>query len=565
MSLFGSIQLASGSLRANDIALQVVGQNIANANTPGYIRESANFVPGPTQSDGALVSGTGVVVQSITQQIDKFLEGRLRSASSDQASSDTLKGTYTQLENILGGLNSGSNVTSALNQFFASISNVLNQPESASLRQLATLQGQSLAKSINDLAGQTSDLRTSVNDQVENLAPTINRLTSQIAQLNAKISQTTGGSQLPSDAVGLADQRNQAVGDLAKIVGGQVTTQLDGTVSVYVNGSYLVDEGTSRGVHVAHSTDRGQTISTIEINDINTPLDPASGQLNGLINSRDQVLGGFTDQLNAFAGTLANEFNKVYSGGQGLSAYSQATSLNAVADANVPLNQAGLDFTPTNGSFQITTKNQQTGASTTTDIPVALLGPAHNTTLNSLTAAIDRVGGLKAQVVGGKLSISATDANTQFTFGKDTSGTLAALGLNTFFTGSSAGNLGINAGVLKDPGKFAASTTGVGTDTTNAQALANFLTKPLLAQGGDTLQNIFTSITTTVTQSSANAKANADAADTLQTTLATQQQATSGVNLDEEAINMLAYQRAYQASAKFISTVNDLLNLLVQL
>ena len=115
MSLSSSIQMAAGALQANDIALQVVGQNIANANTPGYIRETVNFTPGPTQTDGALIQGTGVQVQSITQQVNNFLESQLHTANSNQASADTLKSTYTQLENIVGALNSGSNLSSAMN------------------------------------------------------------------------------------------------------------------------------------------------------------------------------------------------------------------------------------------------------------------------------------------------------------------------------------------------------------------------------------------------------------------------------------------------------------------
>src|SRR5271157_2333525 len=99
MSLSSSIQLASASLQANDIALQVVGQNIANANTPGYLRETVNFTPGPNQSQGGLILGTGVHVLSVTQQVDNFLEGQLRNANSSQSSADTLKSTYTQLEN----------------------------------------------------------------------------------------------------------------------------------------------------------------------------------------------------------------------------------------------------------------------------------------------------------------------------------------------------------------------------------------------------------------------------------------------------------------------------------
>src|SRR5436853_6801851 len=104
MSLFGSIQLAGNTLQAQQIGLQVVGQNIANANTPGYSREDVTLTSAPTQQLGNLLLGTGVQVEGITQKVDAFLEQRLRAASSDTASSQAQTDAYSQLESILGAL-----------------------------------------------------------------------------------------------------------------------------------------------------------------------------------------------------------------------------------------------------------------------------------------------------------------------------------------------------------------------------------------------------------------------------------------------------------------------------
>ncbi len=87
MSLFSSIQLANNALRAMQIGLQVTGQNIANANTPGYIREEVVFSPARTQRIGNLLLGLGVEVEGVIQKIDRFLENRLRLAGSDRAGS----------------------------------------------------------------------------------------------------------------------------------------------------------------------------------------------------------------------------------------------------------------------------------------------------------------------------------------------------------------------------------------------------------------------------------------------------------------------------------------------
>src|SRR5262245_33157395 len=136
MSLFGSLQLANNALRAQQVGLQVVGQNIANANTPGYIREEVNYVPAPTQRKGDLLLGLGVQVDSIQQKIDEFLAERLRGASSDRASAGSKEEVWLQLEGLLSELGD-TDLSTSLNDFFNSVNEVLNQPESASVRNLA--------------------------------------------------------------------------------------------------------------------------------------------------------------------------------------------------------------------------------------------------------------------------------------------------------------------------------------------------------------------------------------------------------------------------------------------
>ena len=151
MSLLSSIQMGNNALRANEIALQVVGQNVSNANTPGYLREEVNLIPAPTQKIGGLLLGTGVQVESITQQVDRFLQTRLQTALSDKASADTLRQTYSQLESIVGALDDTS-LNASLNSFFNSISQIMNQPQDASVRNLAVLQGDSLVQKITATA-----------------------------------------------------------------------------------------------------------------------------------------------------------------------------------------------------------------------------------------------------------------------------------------------------------------------------------------------------------------------------------------------------------------------------
>src|SRR5262245_1142833 len=172
MSLYSSLQIASNSLLVSQLGLQVTGNNIANANTPGYLRQQLNLAPMEPQRLGGLTIGLGVTVTGITQQIDKFLEQRLRSATSDVANGEAQEGVYAQLEAIIGELGD-TDLSTSLSKFFNSIHDILNQPESASVRNIAVLAGQTLAHDIGLLDDRVRGVRQQVNDQVTSAAADI--------------------------------------------------------------------------------------------------------------------------------------------------------------------------------------------------------------------------------------------------------------------------------------------------------------------------------------------------------------------------------------------------------
>ncbi len=566
MSLFSSLTLAANTLRVNQIALQVVGQNIANANTPGYIREEIELTPAPTQRYGGVLLGMGVQVSAVVQKIDYFLEERLRGAVSDQASTSTLENTYSELEAIIGELTE-NDLSTSMNNFFAAINEVLNQPEDVSVRNLAVLQGITLTQDIGRMSDRAQELRRDVNSRIENTAEDINRLLEEVRQLNVRIAETEGGTISKSDAVGLRDQRLAALENLASIMDVRVVEQPSGGVVVYRGGDYLVFEGMRREVEVVYGTDRGTTIADIHISDTDASLDPNSGELKGLLMARDDVLGNFLDNLDSFAETFIYEFNQLYTSGQGLNGFDEVTGEHAVDDVDLTLNEAGLHFTPVNGIFQVQVYNTKTKLSETTDVYVDLDGVGGNdTTLQDLCNTLNDIDGVKAEItLDRRLSIASRASDQQIAFSDDTSGVLAALGIATFFTGTSARDLGINEDVQEDPAKFAASKGGVGNDTDMAVELAAFGDRALESENGASIYVLYDRIVGGVTQGSTVAQADADGASVFEETLRAQRASISGVNLDEEAINMISYQFAFTASSKFISTLSELFDVLVSI
>jgi flagellar hook-associated protein 1 len=565
MSLFSSLQVANNSLLAAQLGLQVVGNNIANANTPGYIRQQINLHPAPPQTKGNLTLGMGVQVHSITQQVDRFLQERLRHASSDLANGEAQLSTYGQLEAIIAALGDSS-LSTSLTRFFNSIHDVLNQPESVSVRNIVTLQGETLSHDIRLLDSRVRNVRQEVNQQINTSAHEINSLLKKVAELNVRIVQIEGGSASKSDAVGLRDERGVVLQQLAELMDVRIEEQEFGDVLVFIGGEYLVSQGTYREVGVTQSTDRGLTVSEIRLKETDSPLQINSGKIAGLYTARDSILGGFVDQLDEFTRVLIQEFNKLYSSGQGLTGFASLVSEFPVDDIQAPLDQAGLPFTPVNGSFQVLVLNQQTGLTTTHDVIVDLNGLDEDTTLESLAARLNSIAGISASIDQRRhLHIASDSPTVSFSFANDTSGALAALGLNTFFSGSNAGNIGVNSVVRKDPAKFAASSAGIGEDSRNAERLGGLLSQGLASQNGTSLAVMYDRMTNDIAQGASVARSVTDGYRTFASALEGQHLAISGVSIDEEAIRMIAFQRVFQASARYIATISELLDILVKL
>lgn len=565
MSLFGSIQLANNALFAAQTGLQVTGNNIANAGTPGYMRQQMVTTPAPTQMVGNLPIGLGVQVKAIVQSADRFLNERLRGATSDLSQSQTQADTYVELESIIGEL-SDTDLSTSFNKFFASIQNVLNQPSDNTLRNLAAVQGGLLTDDIRRLSDRVSGLSNTVNTEVASMAGDINALLKEVATLNARITITEGGGLSASDAVGLRDQRETALSKLAEMISIRTVEQEDGSVTVFAGGDYLVSQGDYREVSVSYESKDAGAPTYLHIADFDSTLSVSSGKLAGLYAARDDIIKGFVGRLDNLSRTLTFEFNKLYSSGQGLRGYDELVSESAVADGGAPLDQAGLPYTPVNGSFQVLVKNTRTGATVRTDIPVNLNGLDDDITLDQLVTKLNSIEGISADVTSDRhLRIRSDAPELEFGFANDTSGLLASLGVNTFFSGTSSSDIGVNSVVRDDPSTFAASLGGFGEDADNAMILAEFGDRPLESQNNSSLIELYDSMINETTQASAVTQSVTDGFRTFQQTLESQQLGITGVSIDDEVVKMITYQRIYQASARFIAAIGELMDTLVNL
>jgi flagellar hook-associated protein 1 FlgK len=279
-------------------------------------------------------------------------------------------------------------------------------------------------------------------------------------------------------------------------------------------------------------------------------------------------IGDTVDNVDSVAGNLIFELNKIHASGQGLQGFSSVTSTANVNDPTVALNDpaSGLKFTPKNGSFVVHVKQKASGLETSTLVQVDLDGlNGNDTTLNSLAASIDGISGISATVNAGKLNVSADSNDVEVSFSQDSSGALAALGVNNFFSGSDARDIAVNATIKGQPGLLAAAKNGNTGDNQTALAIAGLESAKIGALNGASLKETYQGIVNGIAVNAATAKNNADATLSVQQTLESQRESLSGVSLDEEAINLMRQQRAFQAASRVVAAVDEMLKTLLSL
>ena len=564
MSLSSALSVASRSMEIFSAAIQVSGNNISNASTPGYIRENLGLTSSFPSKRGSLVFGNGVATTGIRQQIDRYLEQRLRTANGDLAAGKARETIFKQLESTLQTLDNTS-LSSEFGTLLNRIQDLVSQPESNATREIVVRQGTQFAGAVRDLRTRIDDIRAALGVKVNDLVSEANRLIDEIHDLNPKITALESAGLLQSDAGGLRNQRLAALSRLSEILPIHTVDQANGQVDVFLGSEHLVLVSSVHHLETVAVSDRGSAITNVRVAETNQPLTGIAGELNGIVYGRDNALGGFLDKLDQYIGATIFEFNKIHSSGQGLKGYDTITGGYAAADSTAALNAAGLPFTPEHGSFEIKVVNKTTGIATTRTINVNLNGIGTQTTLTSLAAAIGAVPNVTAAVTTDRRLSLTAGSGYELQFANDTSGVLASLGINTFFTGTDSSDIDVNALVAQDSRLFAAGQGAGPADGRNAAKLAELIDQPIEDLGGNSLNTFYDNMISSLAQASASESALTTGSEKYHESLSSQRAQYSGVSLDEEMVQLLKFQRSYQISARVITTVDEMFDTLLRL
>ena len=314
MSLNGIISSGLTAILTNSAALRVTSDNIANINTPGYVRRVAQQ---QTLAPGGVLSG--VQLSDVQRIVNDYLDKEVLSASGNSARYDVQSGIMDQLNAALGAPGDGNSVGSRLDAIYAVLGQASLDPSSLTSR-LGTLgQFDSLAQSISGLAGSVADLRANTDQQIAAVVSHANTLIQQIVQLNPQIQHAVVSGDTAS---GLLDQRDALVQQLSQVIGIRATTQSDGRMSISTtDGVQLV--GDNYGL-LTYQPGSGPSFKPLTVQTVNAvsgqPIGVAqtfdshvrSGQLRGLLDLRDGSLAALGAELGSLAQSVSLAFNAAH-------------------------------------------------------------------------------------------------------------------------------------------------------------------------------------------------------------------------------------------------------------
>lgn len=606
-------------------ALEVTSHNIANANTPGYSRQVAEFTTRAGFGSGNGFIGSGTQISTVKRIYDAMLGEQLRTSTTGLTRFDTIAGLAGRLDSLLADPNTGLN--EGLQSFFNAVQDLANDPASIPTRQALLGEAEGLAGRFRSLDTRLDEVENEVNGRIQLAVTDINRLAEAIADVNDKIALTAGIGQPPND---LLDERDRLVLKLGEQVSVTTAIQDDGAMNVFIGSGQSLVVGTNvRSLSVQGSEfDPTRAIVAYEGTAGSTPLDTSltGGTLGGLLEFRSSLLDPARQALGQTALAFADRFNEQHQSGMDLrgnlggdffsisdplSLYSSNNAGTGTAAATVADTTALtgadyiLDFDGANYTLTRADNNQPvtlTGSGTAADpfladgIAIEVAGaPAAGDRVLIRTAA-GLAGSIRTTVTDPQAVAMASPTRSAVDLGNTgdasitaarvvdrtdpnllTSAVIEFTGPATYsingagsFAWTDGAPIVINgtevsisgAPAVGDRFTIDANFGGSG-DNSNGLALAEIQSVGVLEGGTISVNENYGRLVSTVGATTRQVQANLDAQTVLVSNAQDEVLATSAVNLDEEAAKLVRYQQAYQAVARVVSVASTLFDTLI--
>ncbi|UCG46198.1 MAG: flagellar hook-associated protein FlgK [Phycisphaerales bacterium] len=643
-------------LRAAQRALDIIGNNIANAATEGYHRQRIELAPAYAHQQGEMLIGGGVKVEGVTRLIDHFLEQEMLRQTSllEQVGSEL--GVLQSVENTLGEFSSEEGgLNEAIDKFFGSLKALSLHPDGAIWQNQVVSDAESMVSRFRILGEFLVGLETQIRLEADNVTESINTLCGRIAELNGDIQRVEIGG---GSANNLRDQRDQLIADLSELVGVQVQSREYGVSDVTAAEIPVVADTSATELEVGFTLEGLMGISVAGSSNYITAVQ--GGKLGALLSLRNELIADLHGSLDSLASALVEQINEYHL--QGVGSEGSFTGLTGWAIAWDDL----ADFDPpvSDGKIYVRVTNTSTGEITRHEIDV----DASTGSLTGIAADISLIDGLTASVVSSKLSIwsdpdyefdflpcvlptptasNLTGAsppsvavsgiyegadNQTFTFSvsgtgavgngtlqlsvtnagaevvsvldigfgyaagdflevgngitvslglgdvvdgdtfevdafgdTDTSGVLSAVGINTLFSGKTASDIAVCPEIVAAPSRVATSLGPEMTDNANVIRMGALQDVALSGLNSLSCGEFYRRLVTDVGQQISLRKMRQENVEAMVQNLLTQRSERSGVDINEQAAELLVFEQMFQATAKYIGTLQSSLASLMQI
>lgn len=535
----GLLGTAASGLHAFQRAISVTGHNINNANTEGFTRQRIELGTRPPSFTGQGYIGNGVQVESIERVFDEFVTERLRNTTSSSSQYDTLALLAGRVSNLLGDDQAG--LGNGLETFFNAVQAVADDPSSIPARQLLLAEGESLVGRFHSLDAQLDSMRDEINGGLSSMVAEVNDLSNAIAEANRNImdATTSGSGAAPND---LLDKRDNLINRLSELVSVRTVEQENGALNVFVgSGQSLVtgvlasqlqtvpNDFDNRHLEIA-VTSAG--ISTVITNNL------TGGQLGATLDFRDRTLDPAQNGLGRIAVSLGTEFNQQHNLGM---------DLDGVAGADVFLVTTPVVAENANnaGAAAVTASFDSANIDdlSTHDYVLGFDGAAWSLSRSSDGQPVSMTGSGPFFADGMQIDISgAAAAGDRFLIRPTRSG---------------SSDMSLLIGNAREIAAAAFAASPAPGDNSNALLLGNLQVAQTMENATTNFQGAYAQLVGELGTQTRSAQINADAQTALLSQAQASRDAVSGVNLDEEAANLLRFQQAYQAIAQVISVADS--------
>ena len=550
----GILDIGTRALKANQLALQTAGNNIANVKTPNYSRQSLVIKNVAGQFSGSGYYGKGVEVITVQRNHSEFLTRQAAQSSSISASDTKRLEQLTQLEDIFQGgpTGIGASVSNMLNSF----SDVASAPTDLAARSVALSLADEMASRFRSAASRLTDLHNGVAVQLKDEVAAVNSLTGRIAAANESIARAVGTGQTPND---LLDQRDQLVAELNLHIQTTSVAADDGSVTIFAASSQPLVMGTvARALRLSADafSDPSKTKLVMQNGTDTVPLEESTlggGQIAGLLRFQNTDLVDAANLLGRMALSISTVMNDQHKLGKDLSGF---TGIDLFASSPIPAAAAAS----TNTGNAALTVSIQTGPPSGAPQLVASNYEINFTsgTAGTLTRVSDGQVSSFALPSPAPTSFSIDGLNIDLNTGAPIAGDRFLI---TPYT-ATAKDLKI---IQSSPARLAmaSSTTAyIATNSDNAKAMMAL--RDLALFDGAATSDGFASAMADIGVRVQSATYTAAVSKSIATNIETDRTSVSGVNLDEEAAKLLQFQQAYQACAKMLQISQSIFDTLIQ-